>query len=139
MIDKFKELIRKYKQFVLFCLVGASNTLITLFVLWLLNTKLGINYLLASTIGYVCGILNGYLWSTKVVFRKKRTTGNAAKFIVVNLLAIGLNMLLMYVWVDLLDIMELPAQIITTAFTMVLNFALNKLWTFRDKNTEQTP
>ena len=139
MIAKIKELLIKNKQFVLFCCVGASNTLITMAVLYLLNSILGVNYLLSSAIGYLCGVINGYLWSTFLVFKKKRTASNAIKFVAVNVVVLGVNMLLMYAFVgvfgleNVFNLGVLPAQAITICFTMVLNFVLNKFWTFKEK------
>ncbi len=137
-MNKIKNLILKYKQFILFCLVGVANTAIHMLVLYVLNSILGVNYLVASAIGYVCGMINGYLWSTFLVFKKKKTTSNAAKFIIVNLIALGVNQLLMYLFVsvlgmeDVLNLGKLPAQALTICFTMILNFVLNKLWTFKE-------
>ena len=139
MIQKIKNLFIKYKQFILFCCVGAANTIITMLVLYLLNSVLGVNYLLASAIGYMCGVVNGYLWSTFLVFKKKKTANNAFKFIIVNLIVLGVNTVLMYFFVDIvglenpLNLGKLPAQALTICFTMVLNFTLNKLWTFKEK------
>lgn len=138
MIQKIKNLIIKYKQFILFCVVGASNTIITMAVLYLLNSVLGVNYLLSSAIGYMCGVINGYLWSTFLVFKKKRTANNAAKFVMVNLIVLGVNTALMYLFVDIigmdnvLGLGALAAQALTICFTMVLNFTLNKFWTFKE-------
>ena len=134
MFEKIKELIIKYKQFILFCLVGASNTLITMGVYALL-IKIGVPYLIASPLGYICGVVNGYLWSSKVVFKKKRTVENATKFLIVNLIVLGVNTGLMWIWVDALSIHKILAQALTICFTMPLNFILNKLWTYRSKES----
>jgi len=138
-MEKIKELFIKYKQFILFCIVGASNTIITMLVLYVLNSVLGVNYLLSSAIGYMCGVVNGYIWSTLLVFKKKKTADNAFKFIVVNLIVLGVNTALMYLFVDIVGIDnafnlgKLPAQALTICFTMVLNFTLNKFWTFKER------
>lgn len=137
MIEFIKKMFDKYRQFILFCVVGGMNTLITMFVFWLLNQVLHVNHLIASPIGYACGVVNGYLWSTALVFKKKKTAGNAMKFILVNALVMGVNTGLMFVWVNLMGMQELIAQGVTILFTMVLNFTLNKLWTFREKKVEK--
>lgn len=137
MTDKIKAPFANYRQFILFCCVGVANSLITMLVLYLLETKLGINYKIATAIGYICGVANGYLWSTYLVFKEKRTTQNAAKFAMVNAVVFCVNLGLMYLFVDIcglknvLGLGSLPAQAITICFTMVLNFTLNKFWTFK--------
>ncbi|MEX1376081.1 MAG: GNAT family N-acetyltransferase [Eubacteriales bacterium] len=139
MITKAKEVYIKYRQFILFCVVGAMNTIITLAVLYVLNSIVGLNHILASDIGYLCGVVNGYIWSTFLVFKKKKTVNNAVKFIIVNLIVLSANTALMYLFVDIigmensLNLGKLPAQAITICFTMVMNFLLNKFWTFKEK------
>lgn len=139
MIGKAKNLYIKYKQFILFCIVGAMNTIITMAVLYVLNSVFGVNYIISSDIGYLCGVVNGYLWSTYLVFKKKKTIDNALKFIIVNIIVLGVNTALIYLFVDIiglenpLNLGRLPAQAITICFTMVLNFTLNRLWTFKEK------
>ena len=137
-MEKIKALFVKYKQFILFCCVGAANTIITMAVLYLLNSVLGVNHLIASAIGYMCGVVNGYMWSTFLVFKKKKTATNASKFIIVNLIVLGVNTILMYLFVDIIGMSDvfglgaLPAQALTICVTMVLNFTLNKFWTFKE-------
>ncbi|MCK5129029.1 MAG: GtrA family protein [Clostridiales bacterium] len=134
MKEKIVQVFNKYKQFILFCIVGASNTLITLGVYTLL-LQFNVPYIIASPIGYICGVFNGYLWSSKVVFKQKKTMDNATKFIIVNLFVLGVNTLLMWIWVDNLEIHEIWAQGLTICFTMPLNFILNKIWTYRSKSS----
>lgn len=132
MKQKIIDLFGKHKQFILFCMVGASNTLITMGVLAIL-TKLNVQYYIASPIAYTCGIINGYLWSSKVVFKKCKTVNNAIKFVIVNMFVLATNSLLMFIWVDKLLIQTLWAQALSICFTMPLNFILNKIWTYRSK------
>jgi putative flippase GtrA len=137
MLTKLKSLYRKYNQFLRFCLVGLANTLITLGLFYLLD-KLHVQYILASVIAYGAGILNGYFWSTRSVFKTKGTAANFTKFILVNLLGIGLNALLMLLFVDVLHVQpRVLAQAFVVPFTFVANFSLNKYWTFSDKKKDK--
>jgi putative flippase GtrA len=134
MKEKIVELFKKYKQFIIFCIVGASNTLITMAVYTIL-LAINVPYYIASPVGYACGVVNGYLWSSKIVFKKKKSVDNAVKFIVVNLITLGVNTGLMWVWVSQLEIQKHLAQVLTMCFTMPLNFILNKIWTYRSKSS----
>lgn len=134
MIDKIKALVVKYRQFLLFCIVGASNTLITLGVSYVLNKVLNIDPIVASIPAYAAGIVNGYIWSTLYVFRAKKTAGNLTKFIVVNAAMIALNLLLVALYTKLFNISGFLSQVLATPFTLVGNYLLNKFWTFSEKN-----
>ncbi len=132
MKEKIINLFKKYKQFIIFSLVGASNTLITMGIYALL-IRFQVPYYIASPIGYSCGVINGYIWSSKIVFKRKKTLNNAVKFVIVNLVVLGVNSILMWLWVDIVSIQKIWSQALTICFTMPLNFILNKIWTYRSK------
>ena len=64
MKDKIKSLL----QFIKFCIVGLSNTIICegIYVVLLF---FGVHYLAANIIGNLISILNAYYWSNKYVFK----------------------------------------------------------------------
>lgn len=137
MIAKLKALFVKHNQFLRFCIVGASNTLITWGISYLLILKLSMDTVLATIIAYSAGIINGYIWSTRAVFKTKGTAGNLTKFIIVNALMIGLNLLLVLLFSSGLKIDGFIAQMLATPFTLIGNFILNKFWTFSEKKEKE--
>lgn len=125
-----QEKIRKHRQFLSYALVGAANTLITMGVLYLTRE-------LAHWPGWVCyplaygaGAANGYFWSTRSVFRVRGTAGNLTKFLLVNVVTLGVNQGLMWLLADKWQVYSVLAQALVTPFTFLANYALNKLWTF---------
>jgi putative flippase GtrA len=96
-------------------------------------------------LAYAAGVVNGYIWSTRAVFKTKGTASNLTKFVVVNLLTMGVNQLLMWLLVDELGpnlafaashqgLYALLAQAVVVPVTFICNFSLNKFWTFSVKN-----
>ena len=63
-----KEKVKSLLQFIKFCIVGLSNTLICegIYVVLLF---FGVHYLAANIIGNLISILNAYYWSNKYVFK----------------------------------------------------------------------
>lgn len=133
MLAKLSDLMKKHRQFLLYCIVGAANTLITWGVFYVLNKLLGWDEVLASILSYCAGIANGFFWSTRTVFKTKGTVTNLTKFILVNVLMIGLNALLVWLFHEQLGVDSFLSQMLATPFTFIGNFTLNKLWTFSDK------
>jgi putative flippase GtrA len=137
-MKRLQETWNKYRQFIAFCVVGAGNTVITQLVYMGLYNLAGMNTTLSSILGYGAGVLNGYLWSTLWVFRVKRDAGNFLKFVVVNLVVLGLNTLMVYLLTENPGFLPLRlhqwAQIMVTPVTLVANFLLNRIWTFRESN-----
>jgi putative flippase GtrA len=126
---KFKLSIEKYGQFIKFCLVGAVNTTISL-VVYALLLKLNVHYLTASTIAYIAGIINGYIFSSSFVFKEKFHFIQGLKFIGVYLSSLLINLFLLYIIVDIFQISEFIGQICVTGFNVIYNYLLNKFWTF---------
>ncbi|ERK32010.1 GtrA family protein [Clostridium intestinale] len=123
--------IKGKKEFIKFGIVGVSNTLIT-FVVYNILLKLGINYLVANIIGYICGMINGFIWSKNWVFRvSKESKMYFIKFALVNLLSLAVSTGLLMVLVKKLSFNSTIAQLITTCITVVINYLLNKIYTFK--------
>lgn len=63
-----KDKIKSFLQFIKFCIVGLSNTIICegIYVVLLF---FGVHYLAANIIGNLISILNAYYWSNKYVFK----------------------------------------------------------------------
>jgi putative flippase GtrA len=118
-------------QLARFCTVGASGYVVNLVVYTLLLHAAGLHYLLAATGSFLVAVTNNYTWNRVWTFRGQR--GHVAyqglRFLVVSTLALGANLLILYLLVRLgLD--EVPAQAIAIVLVTPLNFVGNKLWSF---------
>ena len=56
-------------QLIKYGLVGVSNSLITLIVIFVCNELLGMKLMLADVIGYVAGVINSFIWNKNWVFK----------------------------------------------------------------------
>lgn len=119
-------------KFFKFCLVGVSNTAISLGVYYIFILINKDYYLIGNTIGFIVSVLNSYFWNSKFVFKK---TDEVSKTIIKTFLAYGTNLLLgtglLYLFVDLLNISEIIAPLINLIFTIPLNYLLNKFWVMK--------
>ena len=129
-MDGIRQLFVRHRQFLLYCTVGAANTLITMAALWLFFDVWHWNHGVSYALAYAAGVINGYFWSTRTVFRTRGTVANLTKFILVNLATLAVNQGLMWLFVDKLGIYSLLAQALVVPFTFIANFSLNRLWTF---------
>ena len=120
----------KYLPFIKFCLVGTTNVLIYYTIYYIL-LKLGVYYLLANTIAYIIGILNGYIWSSKFVFKKNKSLNNMIKFFMVYISSLFINLGIVYICVDYYNMHKLIAPIIAIGVGTIYNYMFNKIWTFK--------
>src|SRR5579871_1005673 len=119
------------RQFVKYGVVGASNTVLT-FVVYTVLEKLGVNYLVALPLGYAVGALNSYLLNRRWTFRAHDIAHTTAgtRFAIVQVAAIAVNELLLYVFVHHLGVDKIASQAILTVPVLVVTFVANRYWSF---------
>ena len=128
----------KFVQFVQFCVVGLSNTLIS-YLIYAAFVLLGWNYILGSIVGFVVSVTNSFYWNNKYVFKQENGKHRSilASYVktFLSYAATGLVLanILLVIWVELLHLPELLGPIVSLLVTIPLNFILNKLWAFRNK------
>ncbi len=122
----------KLVQFIKFGLVGASNTVISLAVYYIL-IMLQANYLLASIAGYFVSSISGYLLNKHWVFKSgKAVKDSIVKYYIVYITSLVINLVTMYIWVDILFISDRIAPILTLCITVPYNYVFSKLWAFKE-------
>lgn len=123
-----------FEQFVKFGVVGIINVLVTYGVYYVL-VFLGLNYLIANTVGYMAGILNSYYWNNKYVFKNNihSSTKKLTKVFASYLVTYVINIVLLYFLVQQIGISEVTAPVIVILVTIPINFLLNKFWAFKER------
>jgi dolichol-phosphate mannosyltransferase len=115
-----------------FGVVGGSGYLVNLAVFAILAQAFGIHHILSAVGAFCVAVTNNFLWNRHWTFRA--TDGHpgfqAARFLMVSVMALGVNLTLLYLLVDVAGGPELPSQAISVAAAMPFNFIGNKLWTF---------
>ncbi len=70
-------------EFAKYLIVGGMNTAVTLFVIFVCKSVLGLNPYLSNAMGYVAGVTNSFLWNRSWVFHSNGKMGTEAiKFLV---------------------------------------------------------
>lgn len=122
-------------QFIKFNAVGLLNTLID-FAIFTLFHSLGMINTPAQIISYSAGTANSFFWNKKVTFRD-RSAGKEGfdrlqlvRFIVLNLVVLGISVLLMHLLTDSFGIQVLIAKVLVTFVTVIINFFGSRMWVF---------
>lgn len=122
-------LFTKYKG-LRFLFTGGLNAFICL-ILFAILINIRLNYLLASTVVFVFGVIEGYLLSAVLVFRHKINFRPLLRYSLVYLVSYVVNITLLYICVDFIKLSDLNGQIVTSLLVAALNYALVKKLVFK--------
>lgn len=122
-----KKIIR---QILKFGVVGGLAFVIDYVLLYSLTEFLNIHYLISSIISFSISVIFNYILSIKWVFdvNKKQDVKEFIIFIILSVIGLGINSLIMYTMVDLMNVYYMASKIVSTAVVMVYNFITRKIF-----------
>lgn len=131
-----KALLRKYKELILYVFFGALTTLVNWGMYWLLNDVVHIHYLWATAIAYISSVLFAYVTNRIWVFESKvrgvkGILTEMGKFFLSRGATFLLDLLCMYIGVDLLRVNDKLMKLLSNVIVIVVNFVLSKVFIFR--------
>jgi dolichol-phosphate mannosyltransferase len=115
-----------------FSVVGLSGYAVNLAVYVALLKGAGLHYLPAAACSFVVAVGNNYAWNRLWTFRSSRghVYYQGMRFLLVSVAALGLNLVLLRMLVEL-GAGKVLAQAIAIVLVMPFSFTANKLWSFR--------
>lgn len=119
------------KPFLTFLMTGGFNTLLCLLVYWLL-IQVNVPYLLASTLMFIYGVIQGYLFSAFFVFQQQAKWQNLLKYSMVYVCSYVFNIAILYVCVTDIGVSKFMGQVITSLLVATLNYVLVKKMVFKE-------
>jgi putative flippase GtrA len=97
----------------------------------------GYDYLVAQLVAFLLSVLWSFYWNNKFVFAQKEGGQRSVirtlikTYISYSFTGLFLNTILLYLWVDVLNISEFVAPLINLIISVPLNFLINKFWAFK--------
>ena len=119
------------EQIVKFGFVGFLCFFIDYGLMVLLKERLGIHYLISSTISFTVSVIVNYILSIAFVFetdKSKNKVGAFVIFVCLSVIGLGINALCMWVAVEFIHIHYMLSKIGATAVVMVYNFVTRKIF-----------
>jgi dolichol-phosphate mannosyltransferase len=123
-----------WEQLIKFCVVGASGYVVNLAVYTLLLRGADLHYAPAAVGSFLVAVTNNYAWNRLWTFRGQRghVVFQGLRFLVVSTMALGANLLVLYVLIEA-GLGEVLAQALAIMIVTPVNFVGNKLWSFRHR------
>lgn len=129
-----KDYKAEFIRIIKFGLVGGMNTLVDYAVFAALTQLLGVYFVIAQIISYACGLANSYFFNSKWTFKAdgERNLNVLARFVVVNLAALGVSIGILALCKQLGLSNELLAKLVAIPFSLAVNFIGNRLFVFKN-------
>lgn len=119
------------KQIIRFAVVGGSAFVIDYGILFVLNSFLGVNHLVASAISFSVSVVYNYVLSTLWVFDVNEEQSKSQQltiFMILSIIGLGINEVIMWICVDNLGMLVMIGKVVATAVVMVYNFITRKIY-----------
>lgn len=120
-------------QFLKFGLVGVFNTVIGLLSYYMFLI-MGFHYMIANVLSWLISVFNAFYWNNKYVFKNNLSWWRA---LIKTYISYGLSFVfsavLLFIFVEYVEISEVVAPIATLTLTIPVNFFMNKYWTFKSR------
>ncbi len=136
MIFKRRRVFRKYREFILYGIFGFFTTFLNIGIYWFCYEKLCFANIPADAVAWVASVLFAFFTNKKWVFESK---DNSAETIVHEIVAFfgcriftGLvDMLIMYMAVDIMGWYPTVWKIISNVIVIILNYLASRLIVFK--------
>jgi len=123
-----KKLIEQVMKFVI---VGGLSFVLDFIIYYVLTNFFSVYYLTAGFFSFTLSVIFNYLMSMKFVFKSKEDLKKTHEFIIfvsLSVMGLGLNLLCLYILVDLFKMNDLIAKVLVAGIVMVFNFVTRKIF-----------
>lgn len=138
-MDKIKELIVKYREVITYLIFGVLTTLVNYIAYLIFAKAINIDYLVSTVISQIIAMTFAYITNKIFVFKTKNLTSKQlikeiVSFFSVRVLSLFLDMLLMYIFVDLLHLDDTIMKLVSNVIIVIVNYICSKLFIFKKKS-----
>ncbi|EQH68431.1 GtrA family protein, partial [Clostridioides difficile] len=125
-----------YKETILYLFFGAFTTLVNIVSYLFFTRVILFNFMVANALAWILAVLFAYVTNKFFVFESKRIEikflfKEFLSFVSFRLLSGVVEMLIMYVMIDLLFVNDVIVKIFTNIVVIVLNYLFSKMIIFK--------
>lgn len=134
--DKFYYLVYHYRTFWRFCIVGVTNTVIDIGILYLLTRGFKVGEVEANRISVETAILWSFFWNNLWTFSERKSEYSLWKrFLSFQYVSLGgyvLNQILFVLLIKFFLVFDLLAKVLVIPPVLVFNYVANSKWVFHE-------
>ncbi|HBF4428395.1 GtrA family protein [Clostridioides difficile] len=131
-------ILKKHKETILYLFFGAFTTLVNIVSYLFFTRVILFNFMVANALAWILAVLFAYVTNKFFVFESKRIEieflfKEFLSFVSFRLLSGVVEMLIMYVMIDLLFVNDVIVKVFTNIVVIVLNYLFSKMIIFKEK------
>lgn len=136
---KIINLYKRYAEIINYLIVGGLTTLVSIVVYAIFTKLFHVNYMISNVISWIISVTFAYVTNKIFVFKSKCNTREDVlveiyQFFKYRLFSLLIDILLMYVFVELISIDDMIAKVIVQIIVIILNYVFSKLFVFNLKS-----
>ncbi|MBQ7592730.1 MAG: GtrA family protein [Synergistaceae bacterium] len=124
------------KSLILYGIFGVLTTILNIFIYWLVTRIFYVPVVPATIIAWVIAVLFAYYTNRKYVFHSNINSisgiiSEAGEFFICRLATGILDVIIMYIFVDVLNFNDVIIKTISNILVIILNYIASKLFIFK--------
>ncbi len=133
-----RKLIIKYQSFILYCMFGLLTTLINICIYIILYEYIHIANILSNIIAWFFSVTFAFVTNKIYVFKSKllnlkNVFKEFFRFLIARIATGGVDLIIMYIGVDILKRSTLIIKIGSNILVIILNYILSRLIVFKSR------
>ncbi|HBG4644838.1 TPA: GtrA family protein [Clostridioides difficile] len=129
-------ILKKHRETILYLFFGAFTTLVNIVSYLFFTRVILFNFMVANALAWILAVLFAYVTNKFFVFESKRIEirfvfKEFLSFVSFRLLSGVVEMLIMYVMIDLLFVNDVIVKVFTNIVVIVLNYLFSKMIIFK--------
>ena len=132
------DILKKYRESIMYLVFGGLTVGVNIATYIGLTRIIELNYIVANIIAWIVAVIFAYITNKFFVFESNNTElefliKEFTSFVSCRLLSGVMEMILMYVMIDMMGINDFITKIFTNILVIVLNYVLSKVIIFKKK------
>ena len=141
-MSKVFDLLKKHREIISYLFFGGCTTLINIIAYYVCYNVISISNVISTIIAWIISVLFAFVTNKLYVFNSKSKDmftilKEAISFFSCRIATGVLDIVIMYVTVDLLSFNGLLWKIISNVIVVVLNYVFSKLFIFKNNEVEK--
>ena len=128
-------LYKKYEEIIKYLFFGVLTTLVSILSYALFTRLFNINYLISNVLSWILAVLFAFITNKLYVFKSETNNKDLVKEIIkffeFRILSLLIELVIMYLFVDILKLNDMIVKIIAQVIVIVLNYVFSKVFVFK--------